>query len=420
MTHIYTLRFKSGDVFRFTNPGDEFTVELDDIPVVGCHRDASDRYQLGVYPNAENFQPVLAIDPPVGKDPKDMSFEELLAAASLGSPESWAVVQSTPPDLKKSFEEAFQRRRDQLVKAAMGDDYGPMERQAEEEPTDEDLESMKKYAPFTDKEVDQLQSFQDYGNFHPFTCGNGHPRQVNLTPDNEGWVCPVDNCDYEQAWAWIAMFDPKNLLGSYGHPNRHGCSCKVEDTGSGWRIVEADPMCRQHPQLVEVLEEFPIPDEDVEAAAKLMNEKLPQPDIEVMARKFEPKDLIDCRCALEVFDGYYKIVELSKNCPHHGTPDITREQLDEAIISPVYRTQTGKLLTDADVQQLSDEADQGNSESVAETLAAANEDDCDGGVDEDMTPEAFDEAMAKGTPVEIDVQLDRKEETFDEANPSQQ
>jgi hypothetical protein len=398
MTHIYTLRLKSGDIFRFTSLEDEFTVEVDDIPVVGCHRDANNNYYLGVYPNTENFQPVLAIDPPAGKTAQEMTFDELLEASSLGSPEAWALRQSTPPNVKAAFDKAYSERVNKLVAAAepelAGGDDGPLERLAEEEPTDVDMESMKIYAPFTEEQVDQLQAFQDFGSWHAFTCGNDHPRPVNLIPDVDGFECPVSDCDYEQAWAWIAMLDIRNLLGVNSHPHAHGCICQVTNTAEGWYISEPNAACNMHPQLIEVLEEVEIPDKDVEAAAKLMQ-----------------------------------------------SPEITREMLDDAIISPVNRTKTGRVLADAEVQQLADEAAEGNPEPSAAIQQFASElkdrltaphseyptepsddSDCDGAGDDDMTPEEFDEAMAKGTPVEVDVQLNRegRGETFDEANPSQQ
>lgn len=416
MTHIYTLRLKSGDIYRFASPEDEFTVEVDSIPVVGCHRDANNNYYLGVYPNTENFQPVLAIEPPAGKTPQEMTFDELLEASSLGSPEAWALRQSTPPDVKAAFDKAYEMRLSVLVDAAMpdlaGGDDGPLERLAEEEPNDIDLESMRIYAPFSEEQVEQLQAFQDFGSWHAFTCGNDHPRAVNLIPDVDGFACPVADCDYEQAWAWIAMLDIRNLLGVNSHPHAHGCICKVVNTAEGWYISEPNAGCNMHPQLINVLEEVEIPDEDVEAAAKLMQ-----------------------------------------------SPEITRELLDDAIISPVNRTKTGRVLADAEVQQLADEAAEGNSEPSAANqrltaphseyptepmteeeeateindgeadlmakLHPSDDSDCDGAGDDDMTPEEFDEAMAKGTPVEVDVQLDREgrgdgPETFDEANPSQQ
>lgn len=424
MTHIYTLRLKSGDIFRFTSLEDEFTVEVDSIPVVGCHRDANNHYYLGVYPNTENFQPVLAIDPPVGKTAQEMTFDELLEASSLGSPEAWALRQSTPPDVKEAFWKAYEQRVSKLVAAAepelAGGDDGPVERLAEEEPTDVDLESMKVYAPFDGDQVKQLTAFQDFGNFPPLSCGNNHGRPVNLMADEDGFYCPVEHCEYTQDWAWIAMLDQRNLLNSqFGHPNANGCTCKVVNTDGGWYIGENDPACKMHPQLVEVLEEVEIPDEDVEAAAKLM----------------QPTDAIT---AVKDRDGWHPV-----------GPEITRELLDDAIISPVNRTKTGRVLADAEVQQLADEAAEGNEEVPSEGSAATSEpsaatqperltaphseyptepsddSDCNGAGDDDMTPEEFDEAMAKGTPVEVDVQLDGEgrgdgPETFDEANPSRQ
>lgn len=416
MTHIYTLRLKSGDVFRFTSHTDEFTVEVDGLPIAGCHRDAANRFNVGIYPDTENFQPVLAIDPPQGKDPKDMTFDELLVASSLGSPEAWALVQSTPPHVKAEFDKQYQARVDKLVAAAEPELAGDssVERLAEEEPTEVDLESMKIYAPWDEDQVKQLQAFQDFGNFHAFTCGNDHGRPVNLMPDEEGWYCPVEDCEYTQDWAWIAMLDQRNLLNSqFGHPNAHGCTCKVVNTDAGWFIEENDPNCKMHPQLGE-------PTFDTEKSLEELHEWIDS----------QPKDAIPQR-------------------RHHG---VTREELDEAIISPVYRTKTGKALTDADIQRLADEAVEGSeevqktegsaaseepsaatqperltaphsdyptepmteeeeaaevNEGEADLLAKLKDADCDGGVDDDdMTEEQFDAAMAEGEQVQVEVQLD--------------
>lgn len=58
-------------------------------------------------------------------------------------------------------------------------------------------------APFTNEQVDNLNRFQRFGIFHPFTCGNddheGNDRTLVAT--TEGWVCPKDGCGYTQKWA---------------------------------------------------------------------------------------------------------------------------------------------------------------------------------------------------------------------------
>ena len=59
-------------------------------------------------------------------------------------------------------------------------------------------------APWTPDQVDALNEYQRAGWFHPYTCAkrDEHPGNEGVliaTPD--GWVCPVESCDYTQTWA---------------------------------------------------------------------------------------------------------------------------------------------------------------------------------------------------------------------------
>lgn len=53
---------------------------------------------------------------------------------------------------------------------------------------------------FTDAEVAETNRYQNAGEYHPLTCGNGHG---TLIATNEGLICP--ECDYKQTWVhgWI-------------------------------------------------------------------------------------------------------------------------------------------------------------------------------------------------------------------------
>ena len=57
-------------------------------------------------------------------------------------------------------------------------------------------------APWTDEQIELLQSWQDSEVVHPYTCGNCDPPlrdEEPLVPTPQGWVCP--HCDYTQDWA---------------------------------------------------------------------------------------------------------------------------------------------------------------------------------------------------------------------------
>lgn len=64
-------------------------------------------------------------------------------------------------------------------------------------------------APWTPAQVAALNTFQESGRFHPFTCGNreNHPEdRYYLVATVRGWICPF--CDYTQAWAHPVMVEP--------------------------------------------------------------------------------------------------------------------------------------------------------------------------------------------------------------------
>lgn len=53
-------------------------------------------------------------------------------------------------------------------------------------------------APWTAQQVDALNSYQESGAFHPYTCGNC--RNSLLVAGPEGWNCPQCN-RWQQRWA---------------------------------------------------------------------------------------------------------------------------------------------------------------------------------------------------------------------------
>ena len=66
-------------------------------------------------------------------------------------------------------------------------------------------------APFTPEQVEALNHYQEYTQFHPFTCGGADPDcersqgegegLLKATP--EGWTCPCGR--YTQNWAHAFM-----------------------------------------------------------------------------------------------------------------------------------------------------------------------------------------------------------------------
>lgn len=58
-------------------------------------------------------------------------------------------------------------------------------------------------APWTDRQVEALNTWQRERPVHPFTCGkrDDHESEGVLTATREGWVCEEPDCDYAQDWA---------------------------------------------------------------------------------------------------------------------------------------------------------------------------------------------------------------------------
>jgi len=67
----------------------------------------------------------------------------------------------------------------------------------------------KTSAPWDDEQIRSLNTYQQSGVWHPFTCGTGHHEdgEVLLVASPSGWMCERDDCDYEQYWAWAWMAD---------------------------------------------------------------------------------------------------------------------------------------------------------------------------------------------------------------------
>lgn len=68
------------------------------------------------------------------------------------------------------------------------------------------------HAPFTLRQVEALNRYQQSGAFHPFTCRNRGDGRHRTTIDlgvleatRAGWVCP--DCEYRQNWAHDFMAD---------------------------------------------------------------------------------------------------------------------------------------------------------------------------------------------------------------------
>lgn len=73
-------------------------------------------------------------------------------------------------------------------------------------------------APFTKEQVDNLNEFQNNGQFHSFTCcspentskcerTSGKSEGV-LTATEQGWICPCG--EYKQNWAHSFMSEKTN------------------------------------------------------------------------------------------------------------------------------------------------------------------------------------------------------------------
>lgn len=61
-------------------------------------------------------------------------------------------------------------------------------------------------APWTQEQVDALQTFQIADCLHPFTCPNDHGDEARrLIPTLDGWICRA--CSYTQDWAHDFMLE---------------------------------------------------------------------------------------------------------------------------------------------------------------------------------------------------------------------
>jgi hypothetical protein len=66
------------------------------------------------------------------------------------------------------------------------------------------------HPPWDDRTVAELNAFQTFPHFHPFTCPespHGDLPKPSLVATTDGWVCP--GCDYTQGWAHTFMADPE-------------------------------------------------------------------------------------------------------------------------------------------------------------------------------------------------------------------
>ncbi len=59
-------------------------------------------------------------------------------------------------------------------------------------------------APFSSDQVLSLKEHQKCQHIHPFTCGDCG---AILEPTTDGWICPVDGCEYTQNWCNSHMAD---------------------------------------------------------------------------------------------------------------------------------------------------------------------------------------------------------------------
>lgn len=72
---------------------------------------------------------------------------------------------------------------------------------------------MKKiYVPFNKEQVAQLNTFQNSGITHPFTCEkrdmlDHKGSEAILIATSSGWICQIPSCNYQQDWAHEIMVD---------------------------------------------------------------------------------------------------------------------------------------------------------------------------------------------------------------------
>ena len=62
-------------------------------------------------------------------------------------------------------------------------------------------------APFSERQVAELNRYQVADIMHPFTCPHDRHDEVVLLATTEGWHCPVRDCGYRQDWAHAFMAD---------------------------------------------------------------------------------------------------------------------------------------------------------------------------------------------------------------------
>jgi hypothetical protein len=65
-------------------------------------------------------------------------------------------------------------------------------------------------APFADEQVAALNTYQESGTFHPFTCAAEHGEETLLVATTDGWVCSKVGCTYTQNWAHAFMASTKS------------------------------------------------------------------------------------------------------------------------------------------------------------------------------------------------------------------
>jgi hypothetical protein len=61
-------------------------------------------------------------------------------------------------------------------------------------------------APFTEEQVKSLNGYQQFGQMHPFTCGNDSCHHVSLVATKDGWDCPQCH-KHKQTWCHNFMAD---------------------------------------------------------------------------------------------------------------------------------------------------------------------------------------------------------------------
>jgi len=64
-------------------------------------------------------------------------------------------------------------------------------------------------SPFTSEQVTSINGFQEFGGWHPFTCGgkkdDGSDCRCLLVATEKFLYCPDPSCDYRQNWVFDFM-----------------------------------------------------------------------------------------------------------------------------------------------------------------------------------------------------------------------